>query len=39
MLLLIGIQVPLYNMRFVLTAQAWEVILRHGRPAAQTLGR
>jgi len=26
-------------MRFVLTAQAWEVILRHGRPAAQTLGR
>jgi len=27
------------NMRFVLTAQAWMVILRLGRPAAQTLGR
>jgi len=26
-------------MRFVLTAQAWVVILRLGRPAAQTLGR
>jgi len=26
-------------MRFVLTAQAWVVVLRHGRPAAQTLGR
>jgi len=26
-------------MRFVLTAQAWVVILRQGRPAAQTLGR
>jgi len=27
------------NMRFVLTAQAWVVVLRRGRPAAQTLGR
>ena len=27
------------NMRFVLTAQAWVVVLRQGRPAAQTLGR
>jgi len=26
-------------MRFVLTAQAWVVVLRVGRPAAQTLGR
>jgi len=26
-------------MRFVLTAQAWVVVLRLGRPAAQTLGR
>jgi len=26
-------------MRFVLTAQAFLVILRLGRPAAQTLGR
>jgi len=26
-------------MRFVLTAQAWVVVLRQGRPAAQTLGR
>jgi len=26
-------------MRFVLTAQAWVVVLKHGRPAAQTLGR
>ena len=30
---------PPYNMRFVLTAQAWVVVLRLGRPAAQTLGR
>jgi len=27
------------NMRFVLTAQAFLVILKLGRPAAQTLGR
>jgi len=26
-------------MRFVLTAQAWGVVLRQRRPAAQTLGR
>jgi len=26
-------------MRFVLTAHAWAVVLRLGRPAAQTLGR
>jgi len=26
-------------MRFVLTAQARVVVLKHGRPAAQTLGR